>query len=787
MRRRVHDQIARARELLDGKDPVERTRHVTQSYRRTQGEPAVLRRAKALAHMLRHERIRIVPGELIVGMQQREIHVHQGLDQKRAWISHVSFPEMRGGWLPDGVKVPARVRQDLAYWQHEETPGKALNARRSDADRKAQQRGLYYAGGWLSGHAIPDFGMVLTRGLRAVAATARRALSGEGRLAEPPAWVIHDARPARTSSDFHQAILIVCDAARRYARRYADLAHRMAQVETDPQRRADLTAVEAICRRVPWQPARTFHEALQCVFLVHRICEIEMGGPGATANSLGRVDQYLYPFYRADLDSGRLTRDGARDLIQLFFAKLHRSYTDSHMMIGGQTQGGSDATNDLTYLWLEAYAEARLPVALAVRFHRCSPPDLLEKACEVISLGMGRPDLWNDEVVVPALTAKGLPLHYARDYAVVGCVELTVQGCHDSRTMAHTVNLLKCLELALNDGRCMLTGDQVGPRTGTRLADFANVLQAFEHQVRHAVDAAVETNLLAERIQPSVLPMPFHSAATPDCLDRGLDMTEGGARLNSTGPCAHGIADAANALAAIHDLCFADGSGPPDRRLPRMALDELTDILRRNFEGHEPLRQMLRHRAPKYGNGHPAADALAREVARTYCDALADKRNCRGGRFHPLIFGVTSGGIYHMGPATAASADGRLAGAPLAIGLSPAIGTDRSGPTRSLLSAAHLWTEGMAGGASCVIDLHPSAFAGPDAAKKVAALVQSYFDEGGIELGINVLSAERLRQAQHEPQAHRGLMVRLFGFSAEFVTLDPELQDWVITKTKHGP
>ena len=575
---------------------------------------------------------------------------------------------------------------------------------------------------------------------------------------------------AKKRRAFYRAVIIVCEAVLAYAARYAAEARRLAAGETNPSRRRELEHLAAICARVPRYPARTFWEALQAVWFLHIADEAEAQG---SAQSFGRFDQYLYPYYVADLRTGRLTREQALELLQCFWLKCYKTFDFQYALIGGVKPDGSDGTNELSYLCLEATESLRIPRDLGVRVHAGTPEPFLRQAAEVASLGLGRPDFWNDEVSIEALTRHGIPLEEARDYAVIGCVEVTLPGRCNPRTMGHSLNLTKCLELALNNGRCQLTGERVGLPTGEHFATYAELHAAYRRQVAHFVRLALIHNLRAQQLQAEEYPQPFLSALTRGCLESGRDVMDGGAPYNPAGVNLLGIANVANALRAIKQLVFEER---------RVGLGTLRAALRNNFEGQERLRQQLLHRVAKFGNGEGSVDRIAAEEAAFYCEEVAKYRTREGGRFHPLIFATSSVSLYSFGPCTGASADGRRAGEPLAISCNPSPGTAVQGPTALLRSVTQLDFTRTPGGVSFILDLDPTAVEGPAGAEKLAALISTYFREGGMEMGLNVVGEETLRAAQREPERYHHLMVRVFGFSTQFVALDRATQEYIIQR-----
>jgi len=748
----------------DDLDPAERGIAVTRSYTETRGLPTVLRRAHATAHALAEQTVRIFPGELLVGRIMRQISVHAGIQEGHRGTHQLAWPELAGGHLNQVDDPPEGVEELYSYWREAWTPpGGRVNPLITEEERVAMRRGVYSAWGIDIGHRCPDYRKLVGEGLGSVRDRAQE------RLAELDETVAEQAR----QRPFLEAVVIVCQAAIDYAHRYAEEARRLASEEADGRRRAELLAIAERCEHVPEHPARTFPEALQSIWLFQCAQYMETSG---SAHSFGRGDQYLFPLYGADIAAGRLTRDEGLELIECFHLKCYMTFDFQLMHIGGMKPDGSDGTNELSYLFLDGLEALGTPRDIAVRIHKGTPPEFLGRAAEVAKLGLGRPDFWSDEVTIPALERLGIATEDARDYAAIGCVELTIPGKCNPRTMCHGMNLAKCLELALNNGRDQLTGEHIGEETGQTFATYEELHAAYRSHARRFIRLAIAHDIRCFLAQPEAWPCPLGSALVEGCVESGRDMFDGGAVYNNAGVNLEGVADVANSLAAVKRLVFEEAA---------LTLGELQEALRADFDEHEPLRQMLLRRAPKYGNDDAGVDRIAREEAAFYCDEVGRYRTPEGGRFAPLIFGTTSSSIYHFSPLTGASAGGRKAGEPLSLSVTPAQGTDVQGATASLNSVAKLDFTKVGGGASHIIDLHPTALRGEAGAEKLAMLLRSYFDAGGMNVGITVADEETLREAQAHPDRYRNLMVRVFGFSTQFVSLAPAIQDHVIAKTRH--
>ena len=414
--------------------------------------------------------------------------------------------------------------------------------------------------------------------------------------------------------------------------RYADCAERLAAECTDPQRARELREIAAVCRQVPARPARTFREAVQALWFAH---VITCWDDGVNANSIGRIDQIIAPYYHREVAQGSLSPAQAAEWLALLWCKLYRSYDLQQATVGGLLPDGSDATNDLSFLVLEVTRALDFVRCLSVRVHRDTPRPLLEKAARLIARGGGIPFLFNDEVIVPALARNGIPLEDARGYAIIGCVEITLPGKAAPHAVSGWLNTAKCLELALNDGRDLQTGERLGPATGS-LRDFDcldAVWEAYRTQAAHFLrQIAFGCNLLEVHFEHTT-PLPYLSLLTDDCVSQGRDITAGGARYNYHGCAAIGIPNTADSLAALETLVFGgaetrDGAGP-------ISPQRLHDALQGNFAGQEPLRQMLLNRAPKFGNDLEAVDHFAAAVTHHFCAELAELRSVRAGASCP--------------------------------------------------------------------------------------------------------------------------------------------------------
>jgi formate C-acetyltransferase len=590
--------------------------------------------------------------------------------------------------------------------------------------------------------------------------------------------------------DLYRAGLMVCDAAVAFARRYASLAEELAESATDSSRKAQLKKIAQVCRLVPEGPATNFREALQSVWFIQVIIQIESNG---LAIALGRFDQYMYPFYRKDIDSGHMDRAEALNLLGCLFCKLseiNKIYSNegarllagpAHgqtLTLGGILSGGEEGTNELSHLCLEADSAVRLVQPdLAFRVNDSTPQDLLLEFGEAVRSGIGKHKIFGDRLVIDSLIECGVDPADAREWGSLGCSEPVVCGMTNSWGNSGHLSLPKCLELALNNGRCRLTGKQLGPATADprRFASFDDLMDAFRRQVEYFVARLVTYNNLLDRLHAELLPLPFVSLFISDCLARGMEFNAGGARYNFTSPLGIGLITAADSLAAVKKLVFGEKS---------MSMDQLIEALDRNFDGQEYLRQTLMNRAPKFGNDEDFADLLANEVLHVWADSLKGHTNPRGGRWVPSLYTLTAN--IGFGERCGATPDGRKAREPFNDNISPVHGRARKGPTAVAKSVGKLDMVRIAQGAILNMRFSPSTLSGDEGLAKFADFMRGYVRQGGWHNQFNVVSTEMLREAQKHPEQYRGLVIRVSGYSALFTELSPEVQEDIIARVEYS-
>jgi formate C-acetyltransferase len=760
---------------------VERARFATESYRATAGQPRAIRRANMLLHLVRRMSLTIHPDEVMVGNRSllprmgviapegavewldRELEILPTRPQDKFEITPAQirelreeiFPYWRGQTLEDTVagRVPEEIMRAVR--------GKAFSLNQTD---HAQ------------GHILPDVAGWLNLGLGGLRAKIEAARQQPGVQSE-------------AHQQFYEAALIALQAAAELMLRYADLADNQAETCAAAVRRAELAEIAQICRHLSAHPARDFREALQAVWFLFVLLQIESN---ASSFSPGRFDQYMLPYLERDLQAGRLTLPQAQELLEYLWLKFNeivllRSSSSAryfagfpigfNIVLGGQLADSRDATNLLSYMCLRAQANLGLTQPnLSIRIHRHSPDDFLQAAAFVVSRGSGMPQVFNDEVIIPGQLHRGIDPADAMNYAVVGCVELSTPGKALGWSDASMFNLTRVLELTLFGGRDPHTGQQIGLETSplTEMASFEELEAAYDRQLAHFIDLMVKGCNIVDAIHAEIYPSPFLSLSIADCLERGLDVTAGGAHYNFSGVQGVQIANVADSLVALRQAVFDETWLPAE---------EMLAALRENFEGREALRQRLINRVPKYGNDDDRVDQYAQRWGNRYSEWVERYPTIRGGVYQPGFYTVSA--HVPMGANVGATPDGRHAGTPLADGgLSPTAGRDVRGATAALNSVSKLNLKLASNGTLLNMKFLPLFFEGPRALKKFVLLLRGFCRLHIPHVQFNVVSAETLRQAQANPDEFRSLVVRVAGYSAYFIELDKELQDEIIRRTE---
>ncbi len=765
---------------------IERAVIVTELFRQNEDKPPIVAKAMALEAVFARMHIAVRADELIVGnLTQDPRGTPLFPEYAVGWIleSMDTFPSRQGDRFQISEAQKHTLRTVLPYWK-----GKCLrdkiNGALPEELRQSLATGVFGNENFTMsgpGHLVPDYERILEQGLLAVRDDCTRSLAALER-ADPDFL---------DKANLYTACRTVCEGVMQWAGRYAAMAEALAQEETDTTRRTELLRIAANCRRVPAHPPRDFWEALQCVYFIQIAIQIESNG---LSIALGRADQFLFPYFRQDLESGVIDRETAVELVQAFYLKLSETdkiYSNaatrflqgpSHgqtLTLGGVNPQGRDATNELSHLLLEADRDIHLVQPdIALRVHRTLPEAFLRKAALNIREGLTKPKLMNDEVVIQSMLDLGIPLAEARDWGALGCSEPAICGKTNSWGNAGQLNLAKCVELALNDGRCLLSEIQMGPRTGDArdFTCFEEVLEAFKGQLRYFLELLVSYDNIIDRHHADVMPAPLLSVVVRDCLAKGVEFNQGGARYNTTSPVGVGPITAGDALAAVKKLVYTD------RAIP---MRELLEALGSNFQNREPLRLMLVNRAPKFGNDDDLVDGLCNEVLAIFADELRRYRNPRNGPFIGAFYYLTAN--IPFGQRTAASADGRKAGEPLNDGgISPAHGRDRNGATAVAKSVGKLDHQRLPHGTILNQRFHPSVFAGEDKLRLFSHYIRTFMDLGGWHTQVNIVTSDVLRKAQQDPKDYQDLVIRVAGYSAYFTQLEADVQNDIIDRTEHS-
>ena len=768
----------------------ERALLITASYRETEGRSYVIRKAEALKRILENMSIFIEPDQLIVGNQAGRTRAAPVFPEYSfQWVIDEldRFARRTGDVFEIGEDTKDKLRGIRDYWKGR-THQEEVYANMSETNMLAQKQNVLHRGGISmsgDGHIIPHHEKVLARGLRAIQAEARERLADAGATPE--------------QRDFYEGVVIAMEAAIGFARRFAALAKETAAAEEDPRRKAELERIAEINARIFEGPAASFHEALQVVYYCHLIMMIESNGHSF---SFGLFDRFMDPYYRADLEAGRLSPDEALELIALFFVKLNSlnkvrpwDHTEfgagyplySNLMVGGVKPDGTDATNDLSYLALRAMDLNRLPEPnLSVRYWAGSPRRLLEESAKLIREGFGMPSLFADETVIPALTSIGLPEEVAREYASMGCVEVAIPGRWGHRATGMTyINFGKILELVLNNGVDPASGIQLvsvngRPGRSVEVESYDEVWSAWKKLLRFYTDLAVESDLVCDRSLKKHDADPFASALIDKSIERGKTLKNGGAEFDFVSQSNVGTSIIGDSLAAIKKLVFEDRV---------VTFGELREALDRNWEG-EKYRKMrkLALAVPKFGNDEDYVDRIVTEVYESYLDLLPGYRTERsGGGPFGCGYTMSTSNISSYVPCgidVGATPDGRRAGRPLNEGASPCLGADRLGPTAVAKSVSKLPNRRMAGGQLLNLRFSPGALDGPGNLDRFVAFLEANRLLGNFHLQFNIVSTEELRDAKLHPERHPNLMVRVAGYCALFTSLIPEVQDAIIERTE---
>ncbi|MCK5805214.1 MAG: hypothetical protein KAI66_20455, partial [Lentisphaeria bacterium] len=628
---------------------------------------------------------------------------------------------------------------------------------------RCESEHVFWARGWMENHSIRDHAKVLRLGFSGILREVDDKLQS-AQLADPD---------FPRKENFWQAARSVCEAGMQLSRRYGAFAAKLAVEANNPADAERLQRMSEACLRVPEHGAKTLFEATQALWLSHILT---CGEDGINANSIGRLDQLLQPYYEADLAAGRTTREEALELMEELACKFYLDYDVQAICLGGVDRSGNDAVNEMTEIILEATENVEFVRDVSVRLSGKSSPTFVHTCSRLIARGGGIPFLFNDDCFIPALTERGILLEDARDYAPIGCIELTIPGKANPHAVSAWMNSTKCLELALFGGQDHRGGKQLGPKTPTltEMHSYEELYDCYCKQLQYFSDRMVYVCNRGELAQRERGPLPCWSTLTDDCIERGRDITDGGPVYNYHSICFLGTANTADSLAALRKLVFEE---------KKISAEDLLAALRADFDGWETLRRMLLTGAPKYGNDCDEVDGIAHDVAMHFIDLMDECRSPLNGRYFVHLFSFRCN--IEFGHMVGATPDGRRAGEPLAYSLSAHQGRDEEGVTAMLRSLAKLPHAQAAGASAAIIDLDPKMVAGETGIQRLSQLIHSALRMGVGQLQWNVTSAERLRQAQEDPERFGNTTVRVAGYSQMFKLLSPELQEHVIARTKH--
>jgi trans-4-hydroxy-L-proline dehydratase len=782
----MNERVARLRqESLESRASLstERAELLTEFYQQVGSKSTPMQRALAFKYIMELKTICINDGELIVG------------ERGPAPKSTPTYPELCCHSLEDldilnsrdkvSFDVDAEARAVYAeriipYWQGRSIRD-ILFEQMSEEWKTAYAAGIFteFMEQRAPGHTVLD-DKIYRKGFLDFKTDIAKSLAELDLLNDPEAYVKQEEL---------RAMDVCCDAIARFAERHSEKALELAELESNPERKQELREIAEICRYVPAHAPRTFREALQAYWFVHLGVITELNTWDAF--NPGRLDQHLNPFYQREVEAGKLTKEQAKELLQCFWIKFNNqpappkvgvtaaesgTYTDfANINSGGLKVDGSDGVNEVTYLVLDVIDEMRLlQPSSNIQLSKKNPDRFLKRALKIIRQGWGQPSIFNADTIVEELLRQGKSIEDARCGGASGCVEIGAFG-KEAYILTGYLNLVKILELALNNGVDPRTGEQLGLPTGKAadIKSFEEVISAYNTQLKHFVDIKVKGNNIIERLYATYMPAPFLSILIDDCISRGKDYNDGGPRYNTNYIQGVGLGSITDCLSAIKLHVFEKGDLP---------WQELLQALQLNFEGMESTRQLLLNKTPRYGNDDDYADEIMRIVFDSYYAEINGRKNTKGGHYRINLLPTTC--HVYFGSVIGATPDGRKAWQPLSEGISPVQGADRQGPTAVVKSASKM-DHTRTGGTLLNLKFTPQVLDGEDGIDKLSQLVRAYFKLDGHHIQFNVVKAETLKDAQQHPEQYRDLIVRVAGYSDYFCDLSKELQDEIIGRTEH--
>lgn len=757
---------------------IEQALIITETYKNNENKPRIIQRALALKNALLNLKINAEPEEMIVG--NRTAGVRYG----------VVFPESGSTWVDKEFEtLPVR-------------PQDKFNVREEDIKIFREIIKPYWEGKSLEDVLKKEYGKEINEIAKVVKINQKDHAQGhicpncEKWLKKGPAGIKAEAEKyLETASgdkkDFYESVIIVMEGVQQFIMRYCSFLLEKAETEKDKIKKENMILTAENCKNISSRPAENFHEAVQSLWFLFVVLHMESN---ASSFSPGRMDSFLYPYYKKDIEKGILTNEKALEIIECLWLKFNEIVymRNSHsakyfagfpigfnIAVGGQNEKGEDFVNELSFLFLKAQEHLGLPQPnLSVRLHKGTKDKILKEAIKVVAKGSGMPQFFNDEAVIPAMEALGISEKDARNYAIVGCVELTTQGNNLGWSDAAMFNLNKILELTLNGGKCLLTGEQLSENFGdlTTYKTFEELEKSFEKHLNIFMDKMVLACEKVEEAHINLLPSLFLSSVIDNCIEEGKDVTQGGAKYNFSGIQMIQVANLADSLWAVKKLVFDE---------KKISKEELLSALRDNFKGHEITRAVILNRAEKYGNDIDEVDMMGVKWAEYFKKRLENFRNYRGGLYHTGMYTVSA--HVPMGENLGASPDGRLAEEPLADGgMSPVYGRDIKGPTAVLKSVSKIDKKLTSNGGLLNMKFLPEFFRTETGIDKFANMMRGFVDLEIPHIQFNVVRKEDLIAAKKNPENYRGLTIRVAGYTAYFTELSEKLQDEIIARTSYG-
>lgn len=803
---------------------------LTESYIQTENLPIIKRRALAFYHILENIPITIRDMELVVGSATKaprscQVFPEYSYDWLENEFDTLETREADPFYISEETKVA--LKKVYPYWKDKTTSDLATAYMAPEA-KLAIEHNIFTPGNYFYngiGHFTVDYAKIIKIGYRGLMEEA---------AAELASINVYDGDYIR-KKEFLESVIICCDAATIYAKRYAALAKDLADKCSNPRRKAELLEISNNCYRAPEYGATSFFEACQCFWFIQMLLQVESSGHSI---SPGRFDQYMYPYYKKDIENGTLTREFAQELTDCIWVKLNdlNKVRDAasaegfagyslfqNLCAGGQTKEGLDATNDMSFICIQASMHTQLPApSFSVRVWNGTPNIFMLKCAELTRTGIGLPAYYNDEVIIPSLMSRGISLEEARDYNIIGCVEPQTPHKTDGWHDAAFFNMCRPLELVFSNG--IDRGVQVSIKTGDveSFKTFDEFLNAYKQQMKYCIGLMVNADNAIDCAHADRCPLPFQSAMIENCIERGKTIQEGGAKYNFTGPQGFGIANVTDSLYAIKKLVYEEkkvtiaeykdallhnfGKGYTQKATQKMVSEAIETLAK---EGTSATPQMIEEMCraflnnsictpeqkarydkllnmidsvPKYGNDIEDVDTFARECAHIYTKELENHTNPRGGIYQAGLYPVSAN--VPLGEQTGATPDGRLANTPVADGVGPFSGKDTLGPTAAANSVSTLDHANASNGTLYNQKFHPSALAGMTGLQSFSDYILAFFDKKGMHMQFNVVSRETLLDAQKNPEKYKNLVVRVAGYSALFTTLSKSLQDDIINRTE---